>query len=257
MTHAPTGAEAGKYAAGKRAVDLVEDGMKLGLGTGSTAAWMVRVLAARAADEGLDLTCVPTSARTGAMAAELGLRVVSLEDVDQLDLTIDGADEFDPEFRLIKGGGAAHLQEKIVAAASRRLVVITDPSKDVAVLGAFPLPVEVTPFGHMATARRIAEVLEGADVDTREIVLRTHEGVPTMTDEGNLIYDLKLGRIGDPEALMCALTCVPGVVETGLFLGLCDTVIIGHPGGRVETRVQGQDPMITQVAMDDAIGLPE
>jgi len=257
MAQPPTGADAGKYAAARRAVDMVADGMRVGLGTGSTAAWMVRALAARAATEGLDLTCVPTSRRTGDLASRLGLRVVGLDDVPGLDLTIDGADEFDPDFRLIKGGGAAHLLEKIVAAASDRLVVITDPSKAVDVLGAFPLPVEVTPFGHGATARRIAGVLAGSDVAGRDVVLRVAGGVPVMTDEGNLVYDLHLRRIGDPERLMCDLTCVPGVVETGLFLGMCDTVVIGHPDGRAETRTRGGGVDWADVDMAAAMELPE
>jgi ribose 5-phosphate isomerase A len=257
MPQPPTGADAGKFAAARRAVDLIEDGMRVGLGTGSTAAWMVRALAARAAAEGLTLTCVPTSRRTGALASRLGLRVVGLDDVPGLDLTIDGADEFDGDFRLIKGGGAAHLLEKIVAAASDRLVVITDPTKSVDELGAFPLPVEVTPFGHGATGRRIADVLAGADVAGRDIVLRERDGAPVVTDEGNLIYDLHLKRIGDPERLMCALTCEPGVVETGLFLGMCDTVVIGHPDGRAETRVRGGGVDWADVDMGGAVGLPE
>ena len=256
MAQPPTGADAGKFAAARGAIALIDDGMRVGLGTGSTAAWMVRALAARVAREGLDLTCVPTSRRTGELAARLGLRVVGLDDVPRLDLTIDGADEVDGDFRLIKGGGAAHLMEKIVAAASDRLVVITDPSKTVEVLGAFPLPVEVTPFGHGATARRIAAVLADADVAGRAVVLRTQGGVPVMTDEGNLILDLHLTRIGDPEGLMCALTCVPGVVETGLFLGMCDTVVIGHPDGRAEMRTRGGTAWV-DVDMTEAVGLPE
>jgi ribose 5-phosphate isomerase A len=200
---------------------------------------------------------VPTSARTGALAHRLGLRVVTLEEAGPLDLTIDGADEFDPAFRLIKGGGAAHLQEKIVAAASARMVVITDPSKDVATLGAFPLPVEVAPFGHTATARLMARVLAGADVDGRDIALRRVDDAPVVTDECNLVYDLHLRRIGDPEALMRDLTCLPGVVETGLFLGLCDTVIIGHPDGRAETRRKGQAAQTVTLDMARAADLPE
>lgn len=257
MPQPPTGADAGKFAAARRAIDLIEDGMRVGLGTGSTAAWMVRALAARAAAEGLDLTCVPTSARTGELASRLGLRVVGLDDVPGLDLTIDGADEFDWEFRLIKGGGAAHLLEKIVAAASDRLVVITDPTKAVDMLGAFPLPVEVTPFGHGATGRAIAGVLADADVDGRDVVLRVRDGAPVVTDEGNLIYDLHLKRIGDPDRLMCDLTCVPGVVETGLFLGMCDTVVIGHPDGRAETRTRGGGVDWADVDMAAAMELPE
>lgn len=257
MAKPPTGADAGKFAAARCAVDLVADGMRVGLGTGSTAAWMVRALAARVAAEGLDLTCVPTSARTGALASRLGLRVVGLDDVPGLDLTIDGADEVDGAFRLIKGGGAAHLMEKIVAAASDRLVVITDPSKAVDCLGAFPLPVEVTPFGQSATRRRIADVLAGADVAGRDVVLRVAGGAPVVTDEGNLICDLHLKRIGDPEGLMCALSCVPGVVETGFFLGMCDTVVIGHPDGRAETRARGGGVDWADVDMAGALDLPE
>lgn len=256
MSQPLTGAEAGKFAAARCAVGLVEDGMRVGLGTGSTAAWMVRALAARVARDGLNLTCVPTSVRTGDLATRLGLRVVGLDEVPGLHLTIDGADEFDAEFRLIKGGGAAHLLEKIVAAASDRLVVITDPSKAVDVLGAFPLPVEVTPFGHVATGRRIAAALADTDVGGRDVVLRMQGGVPVMTDEGNVIYDLHLKRIGDPEAVMCVLACVPGVVETGLFIGMCDTIIIGHPDGRAETRMPGGVAWV-DVDMAEAVGLPE
>ncbi len=135
-------------------------------------------------------------------------------------------------------------------------MVITDPSKAVATLGAFPLPVEVTPFGHGATARRIAAVLATADVDGRLIALRQQGVVPLVTDEGNHVYDLHLKRIGDPDGLMCALSCVPGVVETGLFLGMCDTVIIGHPDGRAEIRTRGGTGWV-DVDMAEAVDLPE
>ncbi len=161
-----------KYAAARRAVDLVEDGMKLGLGTGSTAAWMVRVLAERARAENLRLTCVPTSVRTGDLARELGLKVVALDEAGWLDLTIDGTDEFDADLALIKGGGGALLMEKIVATASDRMVVITDATKEVKALGGFPLPVEVIPFGWQASRMLIEELLGGMDVMGTQTTLR-------------------------------------------------------------------------------------
>lgn len=250
-------ADAGKFAAARGAVDLVEDGMKLGLGTGSTANWMVRALAARVKREGLTLTCVPTSTRTGDLARALGLNVVSLDEAGWLDLTIDGADEFDPDMSLIKGGGGAHLQEKIVAAASDRMVVITDPSKDVVRLGAFPLPVEVTPFGMGTTQKLIDKVLESASVAVRASRVREKDGAPYVTDEGNHIIDLPLERIDAPAELAEALLQIPGVVETGLFLGLCDTVVIGHPDGRVETRrSDGSAPVFAEVDLAEAAALP-
>lgn len=257
MTEALSAADAGKFTAARGAVDLVEDGMRLGLGTGSTANWMVRCLAARAARENLTLTCVPTSTRTGALARALGLNVVALDDAGWLDLTIDGADEFDPALNLIKGGGGAHLQEKIVAAASDRMVVITDPSKDVAQLGAFPLPVEVTPFGMGTTEKLIARALEDAAVGARATAVRMAGDGPFVTDEGNHIIDLGVERIDAPQALADALLRIPGVVETGLFLGMCDAVVIGHADGRVETRhADGRVPSIAQVDLAEAAALP-
>lgn len=225
-----------KYAAARRAVDLVEDGMKLGLGTGSTAAWMVRALAERARDESLRLTCVPTSARTAELGRELGLRIVTLDEAGWLDLTIDGTDEFDADLSLIKGGGGAHLMEKIVATASDRMVVITDASKEVKTLGAFPLPVEVVPFGWQASRMLIEELLNAMDVMGTQATLRMNGERPYRTDEGNFILDLALGRIGNPRQLSLALNQVPGVVENGLFIDICDAVVIGFPDGRVEMR---------------------
>ena len=257
MTEALSAADAGKFTASRGAVDLVEDGMRLGLGTGSTASWMVRCLAARVAREDLTLTCVPTSTRTGVLARALGLTVVGLDDAGWLDLTIDGADEFDPALNLIKGGGGAHLQEKTVAAASDRMVVITDPSKDVARLGAFPLPVEVTPFGLATTRKLIGRVLDGAAVGGRDTTVRMAGDTPFVTDEGNHIIDLRLERIDAPQDLADALLRIPGVVETGLFLGMCDTVVIGHPDGRVETRrADGSAPRFAQVDLAEAAMLP-
>ena len=225
-----------KFAAARRAVDLVEDGMKLGLGTGSTAAWMVRALARRVQEEGLKLSCVPTSTRTADLGRELGLKIIGLDEAGWLDMTIDGTDEFDSDLTLIKGGGGAHLMEKIVATASDRMVVITDASKEVRNLGAFPLPVEVIPFGWQASRMLIEELLSAMDVMGTQATLRMNGTRPYMTDEGNHILDLSLGRIGNARQLSLALNQVPGVVENGLFIDICDAVVIGFPDGRVEMR---------------------
>ena len=225
-----------KFVAAKRAVDFVQDGMKLGLGTGSTAAWMVRCLAERVREEGLNVTCVATSARTADLARHLGLAVVGLDETKWLDLTIDGADEFDQNLNLIKGGGAALLQEKIVATASDRMIVIADAAKEVAQLGAFPLPVEVIPFGWQTTKALIEETLYSLDVMSREVTLQMAKDVPLRTDEGHYILDLKLTRIGNPRQLALVLNQIPGVVENGLFIDICDVVVIGHGDGRVTVR---------------------
>ncbi|NPD13749.1 ribose-5-phosphate isomerase RpiA [Xinfangfangia sp. D13-10-4-6] len=225
-----------KFVAAKRAVDFVEDGMKLGLGTGSTAAWMVRCLAERVREEGLRVTSVATSSRTAQLATSLGLTVRSLDEVRWLDLTIDGADEFDPDLNLIKGGGAALLQEKIVATASDQMIVIADAAKEVSRLGAFPLPVEVIPFGWQTTKALIEETLVAMDVMTREATLRMSGESPLVTDESNYIVDLHLGRIGNPRQLALVLNQIPGVVENGLFIDICDIVVIGAPDGRVSVR---------------------
>ena len=225
-----------KFAAARRAVDLIEDGMKLGLGTGSTAAWMVRALAERVREENLRLTCVPTSSRTADLGRELGLKIVTLDEAGWLDLTIDGTDEFDADLNLIKGGGGALLMEKIVATASDRMVVITDASKEVKTLGAFPLPVEVVPFGWQASRMLIEELLGAMDVMGTQATLRMNGSRPYVTDEGNHILDLSLGRIGNPRQVAMALNQVPGVVENGLFIDICDAVVIGFGDGRVEMR---------------------
>lgn len=225
-----------KYVAAKRAVGFVEDGMRVGLGTGSTAAWMVRHLAETVHEEGMQITCVATSTRTADLARELKLNVTTLDDVKWLDLTIDGADEFDPSLNLIKGGGGALLQEKIVATASDRMIVITDPSKAVATLGAFPLPVEVIRFGWETTKTLIEETLINIDVTGRTVTLRIENDAPYVTDEGNFIVDLDLQRIGNPRQLSLVLNQLPGVVENGLFLDICDVVVIGKSDGSVELR---------------------
>ncbi|WP_151719969.1 ribose-5-phosphate isomerase RpiA [Gemmobacter serpentinus] len=225
-----------KFVAARRAVDFVEDGMKLGLGTGSTAAWMVRCLAERIREEGLRVTGVPTSTRTAELARNLGITVTSLDDAKWLDLTIDGADEFDPQLNLIKGGGAALLQEKIVATASDQMIVITDAAKEVTQLGAFPLPVEVIPFGWQTTKALIEETLVSMDVLDRDVTLRMNGAAPLVTDEANYILDLHLKRIGNPRQLALVMNQIPGVVENGLFIDICDKVIIGHGDGRVVLR---------------------
>ena len=225
-----------QFASSARAVDFIADGMRVGLGTGSTAAWMVRCLGERVRSEGLTLQAVATSERTADLARAEGIAVVTLAEAGWLDLTIDGADEFDPELNLIKGGGGALLREKIVAAASDRMIVITDAAKDVQKLGAFPLPVEVTPFGWQASRTLIRTLLDGMDVQAREITLRMAGDAAFVTDEGNRILDLHLGAIGDARQLALALNQVPGVVENGLFIDICDVVIIGHSDGRVDLR---------------------
>jgi len=225
-----------KFVAAKRAVGFVEDGMKLGLGTGSTAAWMVRLLAERVRNEGLRITGVPTSIRTAELARQQGLRVMSLDEAKWLDLTIDGADEFDVELNLIKGGGGALLQEKIVATASDQMIVISDVSKQVDTLGAFPLPVEVIPFGWQTTKALVEETLVSMDVLGQYSTLRMNGDTPYFTDEGNHIIDLHLQRIGNARQLALILNQIPGVVENGLFIDICDVVVIGHGDGRVETH---------------------
>ena len=224
-----------KRAAARRALDLIEDGMRVGLGTGSTADWLVRLLGARVREEGLRVTGVPTSSGTAARADAEGVPLGEL-DGGHLDLAIDGADEVAPDLTLIKGGGGALLQEKIVAAASERMVVIADAGKAVRHLGAFPLPVEVVRFGLPATLARLAEALDGEDVLGRDAALREGPDGPYVTDEGHCIVDLQLRRIGDPRRLALVLSQVPGVVEHGIFADLADEAILGLPDGGVEIR---------------------
>ena len=223
-----------KYVAAKRAVNFVEDGMKLGLGTGSTAAWMVRCLAERVHKEGLRIKGVPTSSRTANLARELGLEVITLDEAGRLDITIDGTDEFDANLNLIKGGGGALLQEKIVASASDKMIVIADFDKRVTYLGQFPLPIEVLSFGMKSSQDQIASLLAVHDVAGRDITMRMAGNAPFVTDEGNYILDLHLGQISDPVKLAIALNQVPGVVESGLFINICDLVVLGACDGTLE-----------------------
>jgi ribose 5-phosphate isomerase A len=225
-------ADTWKQQAAERALQFVEDGMTLGLGTGSTAARFVDLVGQRV-KAGLRVKCVPTSQATHAQAERLGIPLTTLDESPFLDLTVDGADEIDAQLRLIKGGGGALLREKIVATASQRMVVITDASKLVVTLGRFPLPVEVVRFG-LAATRNMVEVLAADAGCEGEIKLRlAADGKPFETDGGNLILDCAFGQIGDPEALEDALKLVPGVVESGLFLGIADAAVIAGPDGVV------------------------
>ena len=227
-----------KFVAAKRACEFVEDGMKLGLGTGSTAAWMVRCLADRIDKEGLRVKGVPTSNRTADLAKELGIETISLDQAGQLDLTIDGTDEFDENLNLVKGGGGALLQEKVVAAASDKMIVIADTGKSVNQLGKFPLPVEVLGFGINSSQSLVEKLLHSQDVDQSIIKTRMSNNLPFITDEGNYILDLHLGRIGDPATLNVTLNQVPGVVENGLFLNMCDLILIGDEDGTVYEKAK-------------------
>jgi len=219
-------ADTEKQAAGEAAAALVEDGMVVGLGTGSTAAWFVRALGARS----LKITCVATSTATAELAASLGMTLGELGETRPIDLTVDGADEIGPGLSLIKGGGGALLREKLVWEASRRSVVIADAAKVVATLGKFALPIEVAAFGHKTIQNRICDVLAEFDIGVAPR-LRMKDGAPMRTDGGNLIYDAACGRIEEPAALAFALKSVTGVVEHGLFLDLADQALIGGPAG--------------------------
>jgi ribose 5-phosphate isomerase A len=221
-----------KKAAALAAIAHISSGMKLGLGTGSTAKHFVDAVGAKV-KQGWDLVCVPTSEATRKQAESLGIRLTTLDETPVLDVTIDGADELDGELRLIKGGGGALLREKIVAASSRRMIVIADDSKKVAMLGKFPLPVEVVPFGLKATGMKIDQALAWSG-NQGAITLRMRDGKPFVTDNGNVILDCALGRIVEPEKLAAALTSIPGVVDHGLFIGMASLALIATGHG-VET----------------------
>jgi ribose 5-phosphate isomerase A len=222
--------DAYKRAAATRAVEFVRPGMRLGLGTGSTAKYFVELIGERVR-EGLDVVAVPTSEATLADAKRCGITLTTLDDTPQLDLTVDGADEIAPDLSLLKGGGGALLREKIVAAASERMIVIADESKYVGTLGRFPLPIEVVPFGVVAIQRSIEAAIKRVQKAGSLAVRQAKSGHPFVTDGGHWIIDAELGRIDDPAALAHALAAVAGVVEHGLFIGLADTAIIGGPAG--------------------------
>jgi len=220
-----------KYACALRASALVESGMKVGLGTGSTAYWLVYHLAERVRSEGLEFVGVPTSNKTREQAQAEGLKLISMDDAGRLDITIDGADEFDQSMNLIKGGGGAHLQEKIVAFGSDRMVVIADETKKVNKLGKFPLPVEVLKFGSASSQKQIEELLIAQNYRDFTVQMRMEKNKPFITDEGNYIFDLNLGEIQDPRKLCVDLNIIPGVVENGLFIDVCKAVVIGYSDG--------------------------
>lgn len=228
--------DAMKAAAARAALAHVHDGMKLGIGTGSTAEFFVAALA-EAVGEGLDVVGVPTSERTAGLCVEMGIKLESLDDIDRLDLVIDGADEIDPNLNLIKGGGGALLREKIVAHAGRSMIVIADDSKMVDQLGRFALPIEVNGFGMEATRRAIERVARDHGCEGA-IELRIGRKDETLiTDGGHMIVDASFGHICDPQALACALNAIPGVVEHGLFLGMADRALVaGEAGVRDITR---------------------
>jgi ribose 5-phosphate isomerase A len=228
--------EALKRQAAARALEQVTDGMKLGLGTGSTAKHFVDLLGEKVR-AGMKVIGVPTSEATRAQAVQCGIALTTLDEVDRLDLTVDGADEVDPAFNLIKGGGGALLREKIVAAASDRMIVIADETKWVDALGRYPLPVEVIPFGLGATRRAMERAFAEAGVSGQMGVRQGKDGHVFVTDGGHWIVDAHLGRIADPPRLARLLNVIPGVVEHGLFIGLASTVILaGAQGIRVIER---------------------
>ena len=222
--------------AAARALEQVRDGMRLGLGTGSTAKHFVELLGERVR-AGLSVIGVPTSETTHADAIRCGITLTTLDDIDRLDLTVDGADEIDPALNLIKGGGGALLREKIVAAASDHMIVIADDSKWVDTLGRFPLPIEVVPFGLAATQRAIGRAFAESGVSVQMVVRSGKDGHVFVTDGGHWIIDAHLGRIVDVPRLAGLLAAIPGVVEHGLFIGLASTAILaGGNGIRVIER---------------------
>jgi len=217
-----------KRQAAERALKLVAPGMKLGLGSGSTARHFVDLVGEQV-KAGLDIRCVATSEATASQAKALGIPLASLNEIPELDLTVDGADEVDPELRLIKGGGGALLREKIVASASKRMAVIADSTKLVPRLGAFPLPIEVVPFGLAATRRHIE--LAFAELGLAGPIRLRGGSSPFVTDGGHSILDCSLGAIAEPERLSQILSSIPGVVEHGLFIGLARVAIIAGDEG--------------------------
>jgi ribose 5-phosphate isomerase A len=223
--------ELGKKTAAYKAAEYIEQGMTVGLGSGSTV-FHVIVRVGELVKEGLEIKCVSTSSSTSALAKECGIKLIELSETDSIDLTIDGADEIDPKLCGIKGGGGALLFEKIVALNSKRNIWIADSSKLVDTLGKFPLPVEVIPFGH----RRVFRILEDKNLNP---VIRKRDGSIYQTDSGNLIMDLNIGTISEPDKLDKDLKLINGVVETGIFCGIADMAIIAE-GEAIEVIVRSQ-----------------
>jgi ribose 5-phosphate isomerase A len=215
-----------KEAAGRAAAKLVRDGDVVGLGTGSTAYFAVVALGERV-KAGLKIIGIPTSIQTADLARAVGIRLTTLDEHPQIDITIDGADEVDPHLRLIKGGGGALLREKVVASASKKMIVIADSAKIVPVLGKFPLPVEIISFARTVVENKIVALGASPKLRTRP------DGSPYLTDNGNPILDCSFGTIADPPALALTLSNTPGIVEHGLFIGLASVALVGR-GDRVE-----------------------
>jgi ribose 5-phosphate isomerase A len=218
-----------KEAAARASLRFVKDGQVVGLGTGSTAAYFIKLLGEEV-KRGLRIRGIPTSDRSRELALSLGIPVITLDDCQEIDVTVDGADEVDPQLRLIKGGGGALLREKIVASATRKMIVVADASKQVERLGKFPLPVEVIKFAQALAAKRITAL--GAEVQLR----RDARGNPVVTDENNHILDCRFGEIRDPDGLAQALSAMPGVVEHGLFIGMASVVLFARGSEIVELR---------------------
>jgi ribose 5-phosphate isomerase A len=222
--------EAQKRAAAAKALEFVRPGMRLGLGTGSTAKHFIELLSEKVRG-GLDILAVPTSEATRAQAMASGIPVTSLDTTPELDLTVDGADEIAPDLTLIKGGGGALLREKIVASASTLMVVIADESKWVSLLGRFPLPIEIAPFGAGSTRRLIETVAAVVGSPGQAPLRKRPDGQAFVTDGGHWIVDAHLQRIPDPRRLAAQLSAIPGVMEHGLFIDVAQTAILGGPDG--------------------------
>ena len=227
--------DAAKRTAAAKAIEtFLQDGMTIGLGSGSTSRWFVRILGDRV-KAGLRVVGVPSSKSTGELAQEVGVPLADLNDVEQLDLTIDGADEIDAKGRMIKGGGANLLWEKIVASASRKMVAIVDESKRVQRLGRFPLPVEVVPFAWRSTERQLQNLFKTSGFTGVRIDVRGSTEKPLITDSGHYLLDCHLKEIADPDSLAAKLNLIPGVVEHGLFIGIATDAVIGKTDGTAET----------------------
>ncbi len=221
-----------KEAAARASLQYIKDGQVVGLGTGSTAAYFIKLLGEKVKN-GLRVRGIPTSDRSEELARSLGIPLITLDDCQEIDVTVDGADEVDPELRLIKGGGGAALREKIVASATKKLVIVADASKQVARLGKFPLPVEVIRFAQALVAKRIEAL--GAQVAVR----KNADGSPYVTDENNHILDCRFGEIADPDRLAQQLSGMPGVVEHGLFIGMASVALFARGGEIVELKRRG------------------
>ena len=225
--------ERAKYLCAEKAAEFVSSGMKVGLGTGSTAYWLVKHLGRKVRDEGLNIRGVPTSLKTSELAKSEGVPICSLDEAGWLDITIDGADEISPSFNLIKGGGGAHLREKIVAMASDKMIVIADSSKKVTELGSFPLPLEVIRYGCESTKSQVVQYLTQNGYKDPRVMYRTSKDKRFITDEGNFILDLQLNFISDECILSNELNLIPGVVENGLFVNICNCVVAADENGQV------------------------